>query len=505
MLAASKQWSAASKERLAATKQWSTASKERSAATKQWSATSKEMSQLQVRKGWLQVNNVHTSGHTTIINMPSNSLPPSSHQPLSQQLKMPTCLNCSAKFEVIQDYRNYSKQCLKEIETFIHKLTNQKSLKKNDQGNFQCYCSDAGCPDKKKVYKTIENLKRHLKKVKSCWIGLSKQTSIFQEDQPMDIDQDLGVQSQVEEVQSGSGEISGRPSISQPGQQPDHQPDHQDGLLHHPYLESIGMVVDADLQVLCCLVCQIALPPDHITGHIDNVHPGLQVDDERYSRAISEMEIAMTLPNAIAGGRYSKAYMGLQVYDEETKILSASTFDGDDEAALDSLLPCTMSMPQVWWTDRKKWEEMLYKGNKVHIDHLRQMFALMESKQVDLWENKVLVGISMCVCYKDIKDNNTNHDVSYSFLSDHRNGSFADRDRFFKAIIENRETLGWFTIIRDGEVREVIWDKGVLMTWLRDYAEFQKLVLARCEILSGAPGCGTKLTAMVYRNTKTRS
>jgi len=62
-----------------------------------------------------------------------------------------------------------------KVETFLFKLTNQRiTVKKNDEGNIECYCSDARCPDKKKTYKNIENLKRHLKKVKSHWIGLSK-------------------------------------------------------------------------------------------------------------------------------------------------------------------------------------------------------------------------------------------------------------------------------------------------------------------------------------------
>ncbi|KAJ8580592.1 hypothetical protein M405DRAFT_711315, partial [Rhizopogon salebrosus TDB-379] len=105
-----------------------------------------------------------------------------------------------------------------------------------------------------------------------------------------------------------------------------------DGLLHHPYLDRIGMVVDADLQALCCLICQIALPPDHISGHIDNVHPGLQVDGEQYSQAISEMEIAMNLPHVIAGGRYQKAYKGLKVYDGLA--CDACTFVAKDEEPL---------------------------------------------------------------------------------------------------------------------------------------------------------------------------
>ena len=209
---------------------------------------------------------------------------------------------------------------------------------------------------------------------------------------------------------------------------------------------------------------------------------------------------------------------------KEIKILSTTIFDGDDEAALNSLVPwftektnspfsrirslqhrassiaySTMGMPRVWWTDRKKWEEMLYKGDKVHIGDLRKMFASMESNLVELWEKKVLAGLSIHVSYGDIKDDNTNHNVGYSFLSDRRNSCFADRDLFLKAITRNQEIFGRFAVIRNGRV---IWDKGALMTWLRDYAEFQKLVLARCEMLSGAPGRGTELTAMIYRNTK---
>ncbi|KAJ8588740.1 hypothetical protein M405DRAFT_707375, partial [Rhizopogon salebrosus TDB-379] len=85
-----------------------------------------------------------------------------------------------------------------------------------------------------------------------------------------------------------------------------------DGLLHHPYLDTINMVVDPDLQVLCCLICQVALPPDHISGHIENAHRGLRLDDDKYTQAIFDAKIIMTLPTSIAGGRYTKAYKGLK-------------------------------------------------------------------------------------------------------------------------------------------------------------------------------------------------
>ena len=75
------------------------------------------------------------------------------------------------------------------------------------------------------------------------------------------------------------------------------------------------MVVDPNLQVLCCLICQVALPPDHISGHIENTHPGLQLDGDQYSKAIFDMKIPTTLPTSITGGQYTKAYKGLKVQD----------------------------------------------------------------------------------------------------------------------------------------------------------------------------------------------
>ncbi|KAG2088572.1 uncharacterized protein F5147DRAFT_525879, partial [Suillus discolor] len=210
---------------------------------------------------------------------------------------------------------------------------------------------------------------------------------------------------------------------------------------------------------------------------------------------------------------------------KELKILSASLYGGDDEAACDALQTWftektnspfsrirslqhrasaiaykTMSLPRVWWLDRRTWHEMLYKGDKIHINDLRQMFASTEEQMVELWEKKILLGLNIRVTYQDIADDNTNHDVGYSFISDRRNAwCFADRDRFLKALTGEKELFSRFAVVRNGQL---IWNMGTLMGWLRDYAEFQKLVLIRCEMLSGAPGRGTELTAMTYRNTK---
>lgn len=90
------------------------------------------------------------------------------------------CTNCSAEFALKRDHGKHRKICLMEVETFIFKPSNEKiTVKKNDQGSFDCYCSDAGCPSENRVYKSIENLKKHMKKVKSHWVGLSKVGSAY--------------------------------------------------------------------------------------------------------------------------------------------------------------------------------------------------------------------------------------------------------------------------------------------------------------------------------------
>ena len=56
--------------------------------------------------------------------------------------------------------------------TFAYKASNQRiTVQVNSQGKIACYCSDPGCPSDKRVYKTVENLKKHMGKVGSHWIG----------------------------------------------------------------------------------------------------------------------------------------------------------------------------------------------------------------------------------------------------------------------------------------------------------------------------------------------
>ncbi|KAG1848267.1 hypothetical protein F4604DRAFT_1502194, partial [Suillus subluteus] len=166
-----------------------------------------------------------------------------------------------------------------------------------------------------------------------------------------------------------------------------------------------------------------------------------------------------------------------------------------------SLAYSAAGLPSIWWTDATTWNTMLYKGNHIDLDDVRKMLADTEARLVDLWENSVLKGLHIRIDYDAIADDLTNKDVGYSFLSDPRNPCFSRRDRLLDAFFHNKDIFGHFGVVREGKM---IWNKGNLRKWLQDYADFHSLLLLRCEMLSGAPGRGTELTAMTYRNTSTR-
>jgi hypothetical protein len=160
----------------------------------------------------------------------------------------------------------------------------------------------------------------------------------------------------------------------------------------------------------------------------------------------------------------------------------------------------TMSLPKIWWTDTLDWKTMLYKGEEICFDNVCEIFADTEAALVELWEQKILNGLSLRVEYDHIADDLTNKNVGYSFLSDPRNQSFHARDRLIQALVRGEGTFKQYTTVREGKIE---WNLAAMRAWLQDYAEMERLLLLRAEMLSGSPGRGTELTAMTYRNTQT--
>jgi hypothetical protein len=161
------------------------------------------------------------------------------------------------------------------------------------------------------------------------------------------------------------------------------------------------------------------------------------------------------------------------------------------------------SLPKVWWLDRKNWTEMLFKGERVRLGDVQQMFGVVLSDIVQTWERDVLLGVKLRVDYKDIKDDLTNSDVNYCFLSDPANAAFSDRQQLLRAFLDSPECRQKLFLTNvDG--RAFAWNIPELHAWLRALAKLEGLLLMVSDMLTGAPPRGTEVWSMNYRNTKGR-
>lgn len=161
----------------------------------------------------------------------------------------------------------------------------------------------------------------------------------------------------------------------------------------------------------------------------------------------------------------------------------------------------TMGLPHIWWTDTAAWMSLKYNGNPISFSSLCTMFQDVENDLVSTWENNILRKLTLRADYHDLVDDPSNKDVGYSFLFDPKNTCLQDRTRLVRAVVEGQGGFSGFLLQQDGEL---IWNRAALRGWLQDYAELQKLLLLRAEMLSGAPARGTELTAAIYCNTQTR-
>jgi uncharacterized protein (DUF2267 family) len=163
----------------------------------------------------------------------------------------------------------------------------------------------------------------------------------------------------------------------------------------------------------------------------------------------------------------------------------------------------TISMPSIWWTDHLTWTRMLYKGHPISIDQVKEVFRKMEDSAVAMWEEKVLCGLDLHISPEDMTEDLTNKDVGYCFLMDTRNPVLNQRQLLINAILASPAHRNRFTLV-DQATQKLCWNRIALRQWLAEYAEFEGVLLARAEMLSGAAGRATELTAMNYRSTQTR-
>lgn len=80
-----------------------------------------------------------------------------------------TCTTCMLQFDLRTVYNTHIRKCI-PISNFATHTGQHVTATRNKEGVFLCYCSHPDYP-KPTGYFTTNNLRKHMKKVQSTWIG----------------------------------------------------------------------------------------------------------------------------------------------------------------------------------------------------------------------------------------------------------------------------------------------------------------------------------------------
>ena len=87
-------------------------------------------------------------------------------------------------------------------------------------------------------------------------------------------------------------------------------------VLRHPYLDSLGLIVDPALACLCCESCKVALVPEHVDSHVKKNHGSgcICVNNNLLAEACQRLGASSELPCMNRPG-IKRQYAGLALYD----------------------------------------------------------------------------------------------------------------------------------------------------------------------------------------------
>jgi hypothetical protein len=167
-----------------------------------------------------------------------------------------------------------------------------------------------------------------------------------------------------------------------------------------------------------------------------------------------------------------------------------------------SITYLSKGLPKVWWLDRRRYQEMIYRGTRIHLRQLHSLLAALEQRTQTMWEEDVLLGLKdLQVSYDEIHDDLACTEVGYSFLTDPRNTCFSDKLILLRAILQNRDQASRLVAFNANGVLRFNVLAG--RAWLTKYAKFHLHLLLRFYLTGGSPSRGTSLMAMLLENIPT--
>lgn len=75
------------------------------------------------------------------------------------------------------------------------------------------------------------------------------------------------------------------------------------------------MIIDPNLQTLCCNICLVALAPSHVKGHLHNKHSGAKFNITFFNQLVEFLELHETLPLPHTTEHGVVPFKGLKIHD----------------------------------------------------------------------------------------------------------------------------------------------------------------------------------------------
>ncbi|KAI6100652.1 hypothetical protein F5141DRAFT_1066225 [Pisolithus sp. B1] len=280
------------------------------------------------------------------------------------------CKECGLELDNKNLHDAHWKKCVKVV-TFVAYTGQDVTITRHENGTFLCYCSHHKCP-RDIGFTTVDALHKHMKTLKTTWLGPEKKASAGGQSSvqatnatavPMEITTDAPSPPQMpaaipqdktmmtpSAASNGDAPMHSPPTafdmsgqveesaMASPHAQSPRSPPAMEGpsimslvhaapatsagqvrvddapFIHHPYLDALNLVVNAEFHFLVCQLCKEGITATAGRAHLVNKHPELlpTFDQEHFQGITSQLQVTTSLPT-ITGPR-SKVH-GLAEFD----------------------------------------------------------------------------------------------------------------------------------------------------------------------------------------------
>lgn len=86
-------------------------------------------------------------------------------------------------------------------------------------------------------------------------------------------------------------------------------------MLHHHFLDHINLVIDPELNALCCNICLVALAPSQVKSHLHLKHHGTKLNKPSFDQLVDFLNLPECLPLPSINRDGITPFRGLKILD----------------------------------------------------------------------------------------------------------------------------------------------------------------------------------------------